>query len=120
MRAAGVQLDFDERGAAESCESSPVGACFARISDGRAVPGFAHYSHAGAVDGIAANGQIDASGFFREFTLYQRDVSFLDGALAEGFAKFGVRGIIFGDEDNPGGFLVETVNDAGAEGIAAA
>ena len=46
------------------------------------------------------------------------DVGFVDGALAEGFAEPGVGGVVFGDEDDAGGFLVEAMNDAGAKGVA--
>ena len=47
------------------------------------------------------------------------DVSLFDFACAKGFAEFGVGEIVFGDEDDAGGFLVETMDDAGAEDVAA-
>ena len=54
-----------------------------------------------------------------ESALDEGDVGFFNGALAEGFAEAGVGGVGFGDEDDAGGFFVETVDDAGAKGVAA-
>ena len=54
-----------------------------------------------------------------EMAFDEGDVRLLDGASAEGFAEFGVGEIVFGDEDDAGGFFVEAMDDAGAEDVAA-
>ena len=118
MRAAGMELDFDERGIGDGGEGTPIGARGARIGHRRAVPGLAFDSHARAMDGIAADGQLDVAGFFLELPLHESDVGFFYFPLAESFAKLGVGGVVLGDENHAGSFLVQAVNDAGTQRIA--
>ncbi len=54
-----------------------------------------------------------------EMAFDEGDVGFFDFAIAEGFAEPGVGEIVFGDEDDAGGFFVEAMDDAGAEDVAA-
>ena len=117
MRAAGVELDFNERGVADSGEGTPIGARGARIGHYRAVPGLAFHRHARAMDRVAADGQLDAAGFFLELALHECYVDFFHFALAEGFAELGVSGVVFGDENHAGSFLVQAMDDAGTQGI---
>ena len=60
MRAAGVELDFDERGGVDAGEDAPVGAGFAGVGEG----GAAARGHADAALGVAADGEIDAAVVF--------------------------------------------------------
>jgi len=101
MRAARVELDFDERGIGECGEGTPIGACGARIGHSGAVPGFALHRHARAMDGVATDGQLDAAGFFLELTLHEGDVDFFHFALAKCFAEFGVRGVVLATRITP-------------------
>ena len=53
-----------------------------------------------------------------EMAFDEGDVGFFDFATAKGFAEFGMGEVVFGDEDDAGGFLVEAMDDAGAEDVA--
>ena len=118
MRAAGMELDFDERGIGDGGEGTPIGACGAGIRHGGAVPSLALDSHARAMDGVATDGQLDAAGFFLELALHKSEVDFFHFALAKGFAELGVGGVVFGDENHAGSFFIQAVDDAGTQWIA--
>jgi len=45
--------------------------------------------------------QVDAAIVCGDFPWTEREIFFLNGARAEGFGKFGVSEIVFGDEDAP-------------------
>lgn len=115
MGAAGVQSNFHERSGVHAQERAPISESFAGIGELRAMPGLLLNGHAHAAQGIATNGQCNAAGVFFQRTLHQGDVSFIDGALAESFAEFGMSRVIFCYEDYAGSFFVEAVNDAGAQ-----
>jgi hypothetical protein len=69
------------------------------------------------VNGVAGDGQLDAAAVFVEESLSEGDVGLADGAFLKGFGELRVSEIVFGDEENAGGFLVEAMDDAGAERI---
>ncbi len=91
--AAGVQLDFEERGRIDAGEGAPVRAGFAGFAEDEAAAG----GHAGAPVGVASDGEVDGAVVLFQEAFHQGEVDFFDLALAEGFAEFGVRGVIFGD-----------------------
>jgi len=112
--AAGVELDFEERCWADAVEHTPVCAGCAGAIDDAAARG-----HADATIGVACDSELDAAFRFVDDAFDQREVGLFHQAIAEGFAEFAVGGVVFGDEDNAGGFFVEAVDDAGAEYVAA-
>jgi hypothetical protein len=118
MRAASVELDLDERGAAEDGEGAPIRARGARIRDGCAAPGFFRRGHARAVNGVAADGQLDPARFFLEDSLHQGEVCFLHGALLEGFTELGMRRVVLGGQNHTGSFFVEPMYDSRAQRMA--
>jgi len=113
VRAAGVELNFEERGGIDAGEDAPVGAGFASVAENDAAAG----GHAGATLGVAGDGEVNGAAIFFQKALHESDVGFLDLALAKGFAESGVSGVIFGDEDDAGGVFIEAMHDAGAECI---
>jgi hypothetical protein len=113
--AAGVKLNCEQRGSINWREDAPVGAGFAGVAKDDAAAG----GHAGTALGIAGDGQIDRPVLLFHKALHQGDVDFLDLALAEGFAELGVRGVVFGDQDDAGSIFVEAMHDAGAKSVAA-
>ncbi len=56
--AAGVELDFEERGGADAGEGAPVGAGFAGAGEDEAAAG----GHANAALGVAGDGEVDDAG----------------------------------------------------------
>src|SRR5262249_27042045 len=119
MRPPSVELDFGECGAVELRESTPVRARVARIRGRGSAPGFSRRGHARAMDGIAPDGEINAACFFLQNALDQSQIGFFPDALLEGFAEFGVRSVIFRDQDDAGGSFVEAMHDSGPQRIAA-
>jgi len=113
VRAAGVKLDFDERGGVDASKGAPVRAGFAGVSEDDAAAG----GHADAAFRITADGQIDAAMLSLQKALHQGDVGFLNGALAEGFTELGVGLVIFRYQDYAGGIFVEAMDDSGAQGV---
>jgi hypothetical protein len=111
-----METDFDESGGVDAQEGVPVGAGFAKVRDGCAVPRFLLRSHPCAMDGIAAYGEFNATMVAFQQPLGESEINLSYRALAESVGKFGVREIIFGDEYHAGSLLVETVNNTGAQG----
>src|SRR5229473_4861905 len=111
--AAGVKLNFRQRGGIDAGERAPVGAGFAGVAKYKAAPG----GHACAALGVAGDGEVDSAVILLQKALHESDVGFLDLALAEGFAELGVSGVVFGDEKDAGSVFVGAIDDAGAEGV---
>ena len=109
--AAGFDADFDEGegavGAGDAFEDVEVG-------DGGASVGAAG-GHAGAADEVAGDGEGDGSVVLFEVAVEEGDVGLGDLALGEHLAELAVGAVVFGDEDEPAGLLVEAMDDAGAE-----
>jgi hypothetical protein len=70
------------------------------------------------MDGVAANGQFDATALIFENSLNESNVDFFHSSLAKSFAKFGMSGVVLGHKDHAGSFLVEAMDDAWTQGIA--
>src|ERR1700751_6393902 len=70
MRAAGVEIRFDQREAIEMQAHSPIGARFAAFAPSR--------RHARSAVEIARNWQVHASFFAFQFPVRQRHIWFLD------------------------------------------
>ena len=117
MRASGVELDFDQCRVLDDCQRTPIRARLARIRSGCPAPRLPRRGHACAVQGIASNGQFDASGFFFQNALHQRQISFFYGALLERFSKLGLRGIVLSHQNHSGSFLIEAMHDSRAKRI---
>src|SRR4029077_289647 len=118
VRAPSVKLDFQQSCGVDVKQSAPVGAGFARVGNFRATKGFLFGGHAYALDRVAANGQLDPTAGGLERALHQRDVGFIYGALSKGIAKARMGRVRFGEENDPGGFLVEAVYHSGTQSIA--
>ena len=84
------------------------------MGDGGATVG-ASCGHAGAADEVAGNGEIDGGVVFFEVAVEEGDVGLGDLAAGEHLAEFAVGAVVFGDEDEAAGELVEAVDDAGAQ-----
>src|SRR5258708_30518741 len=118
MRAAGVELNLDERGGIDAGESAPVGASFASGAQRGAAPGLGNGGHARAMYWVAADRKIDPAARIRQKTLYQSDVGFFHRAPAKGFAEFGVGGVGFCHKDHAGCSLLEAMDDPRTQQIA--
>lgn len=71
--------------------------------------------HAGAANGIAPDGRIDGSASAWQVTLDQGNVSLVDAAGRKHLRQSGVRGVVFGNDDEPAGVFVEAMHYAGAQ-----
>src|SRR5579871_6372585 len=71
--------------------------------------------HAVATDQIAADREVDGGVVLGDVAVDESDVGLFDVALGEHVAKLAVGGVVFGDEDDAAGLLVEAVDDAGAK-----
>jgi hypothetical protein len=111
VSAAGFDADFDEGegaiGGDEAFENMEVG-------DGGAAVGAAG-GHASAADEVAGDGEGDGGVVFFEVAMDEGEVGLRDLTLGEHVAEFAVGAVVFGDEDEAAGLLVETMDDAGAE-----
>jgi hypothetical protein len=109
--AAGFYADFDEGeeavGAGDPFEDVEVG-------DGGASVGAAG-GHAGAADQVAGDGEGDGGVVFFYVAVEESEVGLGDLALGEHLAELAVGAVVFGDEDEAAGLLVEAMDDAGAE-----
>jgi hypothetical protein len=115
MCAACLDADLDEGeeavGRGETFENLDVGD---GGTDSFAVGG-ATGGHAVAADEIAAYGEVDGGVVFGDVTVDEGNVGLFDLALGEHVAELAVGAVVFGDEDDTAGLLVEAVDDAGAE-----
>jgi hypothetical protein len=111
MGAAGFDLDFDEREGAvragDALENVNVG-------DGGAAVGAA-CGHAGAADEVASDGKGDGGVVLFDVAVDEGQVGLRNLALGEHLAELAVGAVVFGDEDEAAGLLVEAMDDAGAE-----
>ena len=78
-------------------------------------PSAAAGGHAGAADEVAGDGEGDGGVVFFEVAVEEGEVGLGDLALGEHLAEFAVGAVVFGDEDEAAGLLVEAMDDAGAE-----
>jgi hypothetical protein len=109
--AAGFDADFDEGegtvGATDAFEDVEVG-------DGGASVGAAS-RHAGAAEEIAGDGEGDGGVVFFYVAVQEGEIGFRDLPLGEHLAELAMGAVVFGDEDEAAGLLVEAMDDAGAE-----
>ena len=78
-------------------------------------PSAAAGGHAGAADEVAGDGEGDGGVVFFEVAVEEGDVGLGDLAAGEHLAELAVGAVVFGDEDEAAGLLVEAMDDAGAE-----
>jgi hypothetical protein len=109
--AAGFDADFDEReGTVRGGEAFE----YVEVGDGGASV-LAASGHAGAAEEVAGDGEGDGGRVFFEVAVEEGEVGLGDLALGEHLAELAVGTVVFGDEDEAAGLLVETMDDAGAE-----
>ena len=114
MCAAGLDADFDEGegavGGAEALEYVDVGyGGTDAFAEGSAS------GHADAADEVSGDGEVDGDVVFCQMAVDEGDVGFGDLAGGEHVAELAMGAVVFGDEDETAGLLVEAVDDAGAE-----
>lgn len=107
VRAARVQVGFNESEIADVSQRAPIGASFTSFAAAR--------GHARAAVKIARDGKFDAPGFAVWFAVQQGDILFLDETIAECGGKFGMRGIGASYNDCAGSVFIEPMNDAGTQ-----
>ena len=71
--------------------------------------------HAGAADGVSADGGRDCALVVFGPAMDECDVGFLDLASCELRGHLAMGSVVFGDYDEAAGFFVEAVNDTGAQ-----
>lgn len=71
--------------------------------------------HAGAAEGVAADSGRNGSLLTLDVAVHERNVSLADLARGEEFGEGCVGLVVFGDDDEAAGFLVEAMDDAGAK-----
>jgi hypothetical protein len=84
------------------------------MGDSRAAIGTAS-GHAGASDEVAGDGEVYGGVIFLEVAVEERQVSLRHLAAGEHLAEFAVGAVVFGNEDEATGELVEAMDDAWAE-----
>ncbi len=71
--------------------------------------------HAGAAHRIAADGSGDGSLLALDCALHECDIGLADLTRGKKFGERGVGGVVFGDDDEAAGVLVEAMDNAGPE-----
>jgi hypothetical protein len=71
--------------------------------------------HTGTADEVAGDRKRDGGVVFLQVTMDESDVGLGHLALGEHLAELAVGAVVFGDEDEAAGLLVESMDDAGAE-----
>jgi len=102
-----VQRAFHETCAGQFAQDAVVGG-------GRSPPACFHNGHFLAVNRVPPDGCLHGAGFFRKLSSGKREIDFQGFAGCELQGKPLVGSVVLGDDDAAAGFLVESVNDAGA------
>lgn len=120
MRSTCVELDLEQSRGSKSGEFAPLGASLAHAATLIAMVLARLLSecfHARAVDGIAANRQLDFASLVFELAFDQGYIGFFYGAGAKRFSQFSVGIVVFCDDDEAGGLFIKTVHDSRAQRI---
>ena len=104
VRAAGVQVRFDEREIAETQAQPPIRARFAAFA--------AAAGHARTAVQIARDGQLDRPFSSLHHAMQQREVCFLHATLAKFLDQFQMCGVVARDHNRPGSSFVQAMHDA--------
>jgi hypothetical protein len=107
MGAAGVEIRFDQREAIEVKARFPIGARFAAFASSR--------RHACSTVKIACDRQIHGAFFALQFPVQQRHIGFLDEPRLKILYELAMGCIISRNHDRARRFLIEAVDDAGAQ-----
>ena len=107
MGTASMQAEFKEAGAGPGAEDFPIGFC-------RTTPATDRHPLAG--HGVAAYRSIPRACISTGPAEDESEIGFFRFPVTELSAEFAVCGVVFGGDENAGGFAIETVNDAGAIG----
>ena len=109
MGASGVELEFEKAGAGPGRDDFPVGLCgAAAAADGHALAG----------DGMAADRALPCAGIAPGTSDDKGEVGFFGFPFAELAAEFPVGGVVFGGDEQTGGFAVKPMDDSGSVGCA--
>ena len=112
MGAAGLDADTDQGELAESCVEAAND--FVVRDGGAGIFGRAR-GHAGAAHRIAADCGGDGSLLALDGAMHECDVGLADLTAGKQFGERGMGGVVFGDDDEAAGVLVEPVHDAGTQ-----
>ena len=107
MGAAGMKTEFEQAGTRPGAKHFPIG--FRRTTP-------ATDRHPLAGDGVTADGSIPRACISAGTSEDESEIGFFRFPVTELSAEFAVCGIIFGGDENAGGFAIEAVNDARAIG----
>src|SRR5579872_2426495 len=110
MGAPGIDLDFDQR---ELAVGGIDPAKYMVVRKRVPSAGMAR-CHADAANTVTTNGGGDRARVFLHPAVNQGNVFLLYFALGKLLSEFAMRFVILGDDNQPAGFLVETMDDAGA------
>src|SRR2546423_165583 len=110
MRSSGVELDFEESRRVKLYKSAPFGERFTHATRMNSADFRIRRSderfHAGAMNGVAANWEINFAGGIIEAAFHQSDIGLFDGAGTERFGQLRVSKVILGNDNEAGGFFV--------------
>src|SRR5579864_2801334 len=107
VRAASVEICFDQREAIEMQAHSPIGAGLAAFAPSR--------GHACPAVKVARDGQIHGAAFASQFPMQQRHICFLDEARLKIFYELAMGRVISCNHDRARRVLVEAMNDPRAQ-----
>ena len=107
MGTAGMETEFKQAGAGPGAQDFPIGFCRTTSATDR---------HPLAGDGVTADGPIPRACVSAGPAEDESEIGFFRFPVTELSAEFAVGGIIFGGDENAGGFAIETVNDPGTIG----
>jgi hypothetical protein len=107
MGAPGVELEFQKAGAGPRRDDFPIGLCgAAAATDGHALAG----------DGVAADRTLPCAGIAPGTSDNKGKVGFFGFPFAELAAEFPVGGVVFGGDEQTGGFAVKPMDNSGSVG----
>ena len=104
--APGMDFDLQQRELSKLLNHSIFANC--------AAAAFALGGHAGSNRRMTRNRHLDGCLSSCKFSMYQGEVGLFNLSLLEHFSQHGVRSIIFRDDQQPRGLLVDAVNNTGA------
>ena len=107
MGTAGMETEFKQAGAGPGAQDFPIGFCRTTSATDR---------HPLAGDGVTDDGPLPRACVSAGPAEDESEIGFFRFPVTELSAELAVCGIIFGGDENAGGFAIEAVNDAGAIG----
>src|ERR1019366_3311416 len=105
--ASGTDFDCQQGEAAEAAQNAVFGPGGASLGEAR--------GHAGAANGVAGDGAVDAAAVGFDLAVDEREVHLFDLAVCKLGGEVAVRVVVLSDQQDAGGEAVEAVDNAGAE-----